>query len=561
MKNLYLVRLAETENNVQKIWSGRKTDSPLTLNGISQSHKVAELLSDVGISHIYSSPFARVIETARPLSEILDLTIEVESDFQEIDLGDFDGQHIAEVMKTKEGEQFFKSPRNMIFPGATESLYKSQEKAFTKITELLSKRHQCESFAVFSHGGLMRLLLIKLLGFDDVSMLHKFQIGSCAILHLMQKETHSFELTDIFNFGSSLLPEFKAKIDTTALPEVSNVIVKKQAIQKAVESIVKRNVLQDENPLLVYGVTTESIVHGINKHIGLTTESTKLVSEVMGVYDVVAEIFDDVFRNEEESKKHGQWLNGLLKELGVKRVLDAGAGTGEQAIQLWRSGQFEVVIANDLNAAMLDCCKKKLSGAGIDFTEGWPADTLPPFLGVTQSDWAMLDMKLPEQSFDAIVCLGIAFYHLLTKERFIAALNCWNRLLRPGGYVLFDSTGEHEDVGRRIREGIYKPESWEWTVSELEGRSGKRYAHVHGNECIELKDAPLGWRTFNTFVIAELTPERMASKLRTASSGAAVLDKKAVEELAGLANFKLIELSKPSPFLYVQAQDFLFQKL
>ena len=39
MENLYLVRLGETENNVNKIWSGRKTDSPLTPHVISRSIK------------------------------------------------------------------------------------------------------------------------------------------------------------------------------------------------------------------------------------------------------------------------------------------------------------------------------------------------------------------------------------------------------------------------------------------------------------------------------------------------------------------------------------------
>jgi len=291
------------------------------------------------------------------------------------------------------------------------------------------------------------------------------------------------------------------------------------------------------------------------------SKDENLINEVMGVYDVVAEIFDDVFRNEEESKRHGQWLNDVLKDLNVKKVIDAGAGTGEQAIQLWQSGNFDVVVANDLNLAMLNCCRDKLTERGIHFQEGWPAVADLSFLAVTQSDWAELDTKLPEGSFDAIVCLGIAFYHLLTEERFIAALNCWNRLLRPGGYVIIDTPCEHEEIGGQIRSGVFTPAPWNWSASEWCGRSGIRYTHVHGMEFTPLTSSPLGWRTFNTFIVAELTPERRADKLWTFSSGGAILDKKTMKDLSHKSNFMLSDMPKSSPCLYEQVQDFLLQKV
>jgi ubiquinone/menaquinone biosynthesis C-methylase UbiE len=84
--------------------------------------------------------------------------------------------------------------------------------------------------------------------------------------------------------------------------------------------------------------------------------------EVITAYAAVADVFDEVFRSKEDAEKHAAWLIGELGRLGARRVLDAGAGTGEQAIRLRQSGRFEVVVANDISAEMLVYC----SPGGVD---------------------------------------------------------------------------------------------------------------------------------------------------------------------------------------------------
>jgi len=207
MKTLYIIRLGETENNVKKIWSGSRTDSPLTQKGISQANRVADLLiADSSISCIYASPAKRVLETARPLADKFSLKIIPDEAFQEIDIGDFDGRPQSEVIGTEMGKQFFSAPQYITFPGANASVLESQQKATVKIKELLDDLQMEKAIAIYTHGALLRVVLLKLLGFNDLSMFWKFQIGSCAVVQLIQKPNEKFmEMVNLVNFGSPFL--------------------------------------------------------------------------------------------------------------------------------------------------------------------------------------------------------------------------------------------------------------------------------------------------------------------------------------------------------------------
>lgn len=68
MGTIHLVRHCEA--------MGQKPDAPLADEGVRQSERLADFLSDLGISRIISSPFLRASESVRPLSERLGVGIE-----------------------------------------------------------------------------------------------------------------------------------------------------------------------------------------------------------------------------------------------------------------------------------------------------------------------------------------------------------------------------------------------------------------------------------------------------------------------------------------------------
>jgi broad specificity phosphatase PhoE len=133
MLKVIFIRIAQTENNVIRKLSGRLVDSPLTEHGRAMAGYVADLLRNVAPTAVYSGPAPRCQETARYTTQQLGLPILVCEEFQEFDLGDFDGKNREEISKTEAGRIFLKDPSACEIPRAAESFAVSQQKAISKL--------------------------------------------------------------------------------------------------------------------------------------------------------------------------------------------------------------------------------------------------------------------------------------------------------------------------------------------------------------------------------------------------------------------------------------------
>lgn len=99
-------------------------------------------------------------------------------------------------------------------------------------------------------------------------------------------------------------------------------------------------------------------------------------------------------------------------------VLDAGCGAGLTTLALAKRGFF--VHAMDISQKMLDSCQQNLDSAGI------ASDSYT----LSQAD--VLEIELPEQSFDGIAALGFLQYQVDERN----ALTRLNTLLKPGGILV-----------------------------------------------------------------------------------------------------------------------------
>jgi len=93
---IYIVRHGQTEWNIQKRYQG-SGDSPLTERGINQAKALNNYLKDMNFDKVFSSPSKRALHTAqivsgKPASEIITI-----SDFQEINLGKWEGKLYSEM--------------------------------------------------------------------------------------------------------------------------------------------------------------------------------------------------------------------------------------------------------------------------------------------------------------------------------------------------------------------------------------------------------------------------------------------------------------------------------
>lgn len=82
MQTVWIARHGNRLDFVNPEWfnlAERRYDPPLSEDGFIQAQQLARRLQSERISHIFSSPFLRAIQTAYPVAEALDLSIKIEA--------------------------------------------------------------------------------------------------------------------------------------------------------------------------------------------------------------------------------------------------------------------------------------------------------------------------------------------------------------------------------------------------------------------------------------------------------------------------------------------------
>jgi 2,3-bisphosphoglycerate-dependent phosphoglycerate mutase len=146
-KVLYVVRHCQAE--------GQEPSASLTERGKQQAEALCAFLTDFDVNRIVSSPFARAIESIRPLSVRLGIPVEtdqrlVERTLSTVPLADWREQLRVSFQDLDRGI------------GGGESSQVAMQRASAVLADILS--HPAEHTVVVTHGNLMALMLKT---FDD----------------------------------------------------------------------------------------------------------------------------------------------------------------------------------------------------------------------------------------------------------------------------------------------------------------------------------------------------------------------------------------------------------
>ena len=139
--------------------TGRGAEDGLTSEGRAQAVALAEQLSNLAITAVYSSPRLRTRVTAAAVAERHDLSTVVAAELDEIDFGAWTGKSFAELAGDPQWDRWNAERGSARCPGG-ESMAEAVDRAAGMIDEL-ARRHDGEQIALVTHCDIIRGLLCR----------------------------------------------------------------------------------------------------------------------------------------------------------------------------------------------------------------------------------------------------------------------------------------------------------------------------------------------------------------------------------------------------------------
>lgn len=135
------------------------------------------------------------------------------------------------------------------------------------------------------------------------------------------------------------------------------------------------------------------------------------------------------------TKNYKNFLVGLLKRKGCKRILDVACGTGIDSIMLLEEG-FEVVSVDASDKMLKYALKSRWNRRKEHAFDNWI---------IEEANWLTLYDDIEDivgNGFDAVICLGNSFAHMLDnfgdQREQKQALRNFEKCVKPGGVLLID---------------------------------------------------------------------------------------------------------------------------
>ena len=182
-KDFYIFRHGQSTYNLTGRTQGQTNDSVLTELGLEQARSIGERLKDKGIQLIVSSPLKRALQTAEQANRLLNVPIETDKNFIEVNVGVVEGWHYTRIM-AEYGDIFDKlhNPQDgtddACYPGG-ESKKQVRERIFSGLEYWSNKNYN--AIALSSHGIMLAQTCVALKQPAQ-------EIKNAAILHIRKDD-------------------------------------------------------------------------------------------------------------------------------------------------------------------------------------------------------------------------------------------------------------------------------------------------------------------------------------------------------------------------------------
>lgn len=160
---LFLVRHGQSAGNAEGRFGGH-SPTPLSELGLRQADSAAKALQKEGITAIFSSDLLRAVQTAEPLSRLIDVPVVPTTAFRERNVGVLEGLTFDESKAAHPDDFYALVNRNLnhvITEGESyrELLHRTTEELWRILNTHIGGR-----VAIFSHTGVICYLTLHLMG-------------------------------------------------------------------------------------------------------------------------------------------------------------------------------------------------------------------------------------------------------------------------------------------------------------------------------------------------------------------------------------------------------------
>ena len=195
MGQIIFLRHGQAKNNTERILAGRTEGVPLTDTGIKQAEHTAQLLADMNISAIYSSPIERAKHTAEIAGKHNSLDVTIDDRLNELDMGKFTGMPYDEIFNSH-GNVFMK-----FYNGELEIAHNGVEtfpdvkKRILGIVDHIIEKHPDENVLLVTHMDPIKAMLSTVI---DLSPTNLFElIIANASLNIFREKDRKFSISGL----------------------------------------------------------------------------------------------------------------------------------------------------------------------------------------------------------------------------------------------------------------------------------------------------------------------------------------------------------------------------
>jgi broad specificity phosphatase PhoE len=158
---------------------GQGSDPDLSDQGKAQVARLPEALARFPISRVVSSPQRRAIQTAEPVAAARELSVEVDERFAEYDR-DLPVYIPVEQIREEMPNEWARLAQGHLPSAVDEDAFRAR--VLAAVDDLVAAADPEDTVAVFSHGGVINLLLHEILG---TARLLSFPVDYASVTRLL----------------------------------------------------------------------------------------------------------------------------------------------------------------------------------------------------------------------------------------------------------------------------------------------------------------------------------------------------------------------------------------